>query len=81
MTDGWKPSLEAAADTWARLMVQDCWQGGLFILLVWLLCRGVRPLPPAVRCALWCAASLRMLLGLLWTLPVSGPSRSRSRCR
>jgi beta-lactamase regulating signal transducer with metallopeptidase domain len=39
-------------------------EGALFVAAVWLVCRLVPRLPAAVRCGLWWAACLKMLLGL-----------------
>lgn len=47
--------------------------GGLFAAAVWLLCRALPRLSPATRCALWWAASLKLLVGLLWIWPIELP--------
>ena len=39
-------------------------EGAVFVAAVWLVCRLVPRLPAAVRCGLWWAACLKMLLGL-----------------
>lgn len=48
-------------------------QGALFIAAVWLVCRLIPRLPAAVRCGLWWAACLKLLLGLVWVSPVELP--------
>jgi bla regulator protein BlaR1 len=40
-------------------------QGALFVAVVWIVCRLFPRLPAAVRCGLWWAACLKMLLGLV----------------
>jgi bla regulator protein BlaR1 len=40
-------------------------EGGLFVAGVWILCRLVPRLPAALRCGLWWAACLKLVLGLL----------------
>jgi bla regulator protein BlaR1 len=40
-------------------------EGGLFVAGVWILCRLVPRLPAALRCGLWWAACLKLLLGLV----------------
>ncbi len=48
-------------------------QGAVFIALVWLVCRLAPRLPASVRCGLWWAACLKLLLGLVWMAPVRLP--------
>ena len=40
-------------------------EGGLFVVLVWTVCRLFPRLPAAVRCGLWWVACLKLLLGLV----------------
>ena len=49
----------------ASRLVETSMIGGLLALTVWVLCRLVPALPPAVRCWLWWGVALKMLLGLL----------------
>ena len=44
--------------------------GGLFIAAVWVVCRLFPRLPPSVRCGLWWAACLKLVLDLVWIAPV-----------
>jgi beta-lactamase regulating signal transducer with metallopeptidase domain len=44
--------------------------GGLFIAVVWAVCRLFPRLPASVRCGLWWAACLKLLLDLVWIAPV-----------
>lgn len=46
-------------------LVRASLEGGLFVAAVWTLCRLVPRLPAAVRCGLWWAACLKLLLGLI----------------
>jgi beta-lactamase regulating signal transducer with metallopeptidase domain len=48
-------------------------QGALFIAAVWIVCRLFPRLPAAVRCGLWWAACLKLLVGLVWVTPVELP--------
>jgi bla regulator protein BlaR1 len=48
-------------------------QGALFIAAVWLVCRLAPRLPAALRCGLWWAACLKLLVGLVWVSPVELP--------
>ncbi|HEY4597657.1 MAG TPA: M56 family metallopeptidase, partial [Thermoanaerobaculia bacterium] len=45
-------------------LVRASLEGGLFVAAVWAVCRLVPRLPAAVRCGLWWAACLKLLLGL-----------------
>jgi beta-lactamase regulating signal transducer with metallopeptidase domain len=46
-------------------LVRASLEGGLFVAAVWAVCRLVPRLPAAVRCGLWWAACLKLLLGLV----------------
>ncbi len=45
-------------------LVRASLEGGLFVAAVWTICRLAPRLPAAVRCGLWWAACLKLLLGL-----------------
>ena len=62
-----------AFDAVFSALVRTSLQGALFIALVWLVCRLIPRLPAAVRCGLWWAACLKLLVGLVWTVPVPLP--------
>jgi len=51
---------------WATALWRACWQGGLALLLVWVVCRGWQSMPPGLRVWLWRLAYLKLLLALLW---------------
>ncbi|HEY7213774.1 MAG TPA: M56 family metallopeptidase [Thermoanaerobaculia bacterium] len=54
-------------------LLRSSLQGALFIGAVWLACRLFPRLPAAVRCGLWWAACLKLLVGLVWIAPVELP--------
>ncbi|HSN87748.1 MAG TPA: M56 family metallopeptidase, partial [Thermoanaerobaculia bacterium] len=56
-----------------EILWRASFQGALFIAAVWLICRLAPRLPAAVRCGLWWAACLKLLLGLVWMSPVELP--------
>lgn len=60
------PSLNSMASGWADAMTRACWQGGLAILLAWLVCRSLPRLSPSVRSWVWRLAYLKLIAGLLW---------------
>lgn len=67
--------LNSIAMAWQNGIVRACWQGGLFVGVVWLICR----LAPHLRFPilstntkvwLWWAACLKLVIGLVWTAPL-----------
>ncbi|HLK59976.1 MAG TPA: M56 family metallopeptidase [Chthonomonadaceae bacterium] len=71
MSGAWVGAMNALSAVWADNMVRACWQGGLFLLLVWGVCRLFPRLPAAFRGGLWWLACLKLLLGLVWVVPVT----------
>ena len=65
--------VNAFAAVWADALFRACWQGGLGIMLVWLLCRLWPALPAGPRCWLWRLAYAKLLLGLVWLPPLALP--------
>ncbi|HEY0510736.1 MAG TPA: M56 family metallopeptidase [Thermoanaerobaculia bacterium] len=70
-------SLSGIVETLARAS----FQGALFVAAVWIVCRLFPRLPAALRCGLWWAACLKLLLGLfvlpavrLPLLPAASPA-------
>ena len=69
------PSAGAAgplADAWLEAAVRASVQGGLAAVAVWLLCRLLPRLPPALAAALWWAVCLKIVVALVWGWPVAG---------
>jgi len=62
---GWWSNLFTAV--WAAALWRACWQGGLALLLVWIVCRAWPAVPPQLRVWLWRLAYLKLLLAWLWT--------------
>ena len=60
------------ADAWLAAVVRASLQGGLAVAAVWLLCRLVPRLPPALTAALWWAVCLKLVVALAWGWPVAG---------
>lgn len=65
--------VNAFAASWADAVARACWQGGLGIALVWLVCRLWPKVPPVPRCWIWRLAHVKLLLGLLWLPPLALP--------
>jgi len=51
---------------WATALWRAAWQGGLALLLVWIICRAWPAVPPRLRVWLWRLAYLKLLLAWLW---------------
>src|SRR5436305_9462353 len=48
-------------------------EGGIWLLLVWFICRIATRLPGRAKCWLWRLAYLKLLLALFWTTPMQLP--------
>ena len=77
--------IESWASVWGDAMWRASWQGGLFILTVWLLCALFPRMPIAARYGLWWLACLKLLVALfvisiaLPVLPAPSPSGPPAR--
>jgi beta-lactamase regulating signal transducer with metallopeptidase domain len=60
-----------SADFWIGSLFRACWQGSLFILAVWGLCRLFPRVPASWRCGLWWLACLKPLVALFWVVPLT----------
>jgi RND family efflux transporter MFP subunit len=49
------------------------WQGGMALLLAWVICRTWRTMPARARCWVWRIAYLKLLATLVWTVPLRLP--------
>jgi beta-lactamase regulating signal transducer with metallopeptidase domain len=65
--------MSSFANGWVTAMWTACWQGGLLILAVWLVCRLAPRMNPSLRQALWWLACLKLVVGIVWARPVSLP--------
>ena len=50
---------------WATALWRACWQGGVALLLVWVVCAGWKTMPPRVREWLWRLAYAKLLVAWL----------------
>jgi len=61
-------------------LVRASIQGGVLVVLIWLVCRLIPQLPASVRCILWWLASLKLLVTFVCVdplpVPVLEPARS-----
>ncbi len=58
-----------AVAAWVPGIVRSCWQGGLALGAVWIACRCMTRIPPAVQCWLWRLAFLKLLVAFAWASP------------
>src|SRR5512145_2502994 len=73
-------------DTWGHAILRACWQGGLALLAVWIICSGIRRISPGIKCWLWRLGYLKFItaflligsigLPLLPSKPAAGPSQA-----
>lgn len=70
--------LEMGSGLWSENCWRACWQGSVFILLAWVLCRLIPALSPGLRHWLWLLACLKLALGLFWAAPLVVPVRAGS---
>ncbi len=58
---------------WLDALVSACWQGGLALALVWVVCRAWPQVPPRIKCWLWRLAYLKLAAAFLWPAPINLP--------
>lgn len=63
-------AIDELSAAWAPLLWRASWQGGMALLLVFAISRGVQNLPAYVRCWLWRLAFFKLLIAGLWSFPV-----------
>jgi beta-lactamase regulating signal transducer with metallopeptidase domain len=72
-------ALDAWATSWAAAMGRACWQGGLAIGAVWILCRVLPRLSGGFQSWLWRLVYLKLVISLLWGAPLALPLLTASR--
>lgn len=83
MTAAWVEGWDRVSIAWATHLGRACWQGGVALIVVWLLCQGWTTMSPTLRAWLWRLAYLKLALTLLLPpvsvplLPARGPVPSR----
>ncbi|HWD37604.1 MAG TPA: hypothetical protein VG944_02055, partial [Fimbriimonas sp.] len=55
---------------WTDTMWRATWQGSLFVIAVWIVCRLFKRLPASIRFWLWWIAGLQLLGRLLLLTPI-----------
>jgi len=61
------------AGAWSEAFWRASLQGGLAIGLVWLICLAVPHLPARIKCWLWRIAYFKVLVALVWSVPLELP--------
>ena len=62
--------IHAAWGPWSEAMWRASWQGAVAVALGWVICRSCPSLPAALKCWVWRAVYLKLILSLLWLAPV-----------
>jgi len=73
----WIGRLNEISSCWSGCMWRACLQGAMAALIVWLVTRSWKRIPPAIRYGLWWAVCLKLVLGLspvLIMLPLLPPA-------
>ena len=60
------PAFVELVHTWLAALYRASWQGAIAVGLVWCLCRLIPRLPASIRCWLWRAVLVKMLLVIVW---------------
>lgn len=66
-------NLNPAVIGWSALIVKAAWEGGLALAIVWLVIKLWPRIHPVTQCWLWRLAYLKLLIALVWVMPVSLP--------
>src|SRR5437879_4560403 len=73
MSDTAMATFHAGSQFWATGLWRACWEGALFILVAAVVCRLFPRLTASARCWLWWLACLKLLVSLVWAVPLSLP--------
>jgi beta-lactamase regulating signal transducer with metallopeptidase domain len=65
----WNPAVIG----WSALIVKAAWEGGLALAIVWLVIKLWPRIHPVTQCWLWRLAYLKLLIVLIWVMPVNIP--------
>jgi beta-lactamase regulating signal transducer with metallopeptidase domain len=60
-------------ESWFDAMWRATWQGGIVLAIVWLLSRRCTFLSPRVVCWMWRLACVKLLVAIVWAMPVDVP--------
>jgi beta-lactamase regulating signal transducer with metallopeptidase domain len=71
--NAWIPFLNPLAGSCQAALWRASWQGGLALLLVWAVCRVFHRLPARAKSWLWRLAYLKLLVALLFAVPIDLP--------
>lgn len=64
-------AIDSFAQTWMTAIERACWQGGLALLVAWIICRFWRSMPGRAQCWVWRLAYAKLLLALVWSAPLN----------
>lgn len=69
----WLPTVNGFAAAWLEALARACWQGGLAIGLVWVVCRALPQASPRAKSWLWRLAMLKLVAAFLWPVSIDVP--------
>jgi beta-lactamase regulating signal transducer with metallopeptidase domain len=64
---------ERWADVWGSNLWRATWQGAIVLAVVWVVARFCTFLSPRVVCWMWRLACIKLLVALVWAVPVNVP--------
>ena len=64
---------ERWAELWAGHLWRATWQGAIVLAVVWCIARACPFLSPRVVCWMWRLACIKLLVALVWAVPVNVP--------
>ena len=71
--NAWSMMINGFAAPWLEALLRACWQGGLAIGLVWLVCRVWPQISPRAKSWLWRLAFLKLVVAFLWPVSINVP--------
>src|SRR5580704_11680619 len=60
----------SVAPAWAGAIWRASWEGGVAVIVAWVLCLTFPRIPARARCWLWRLALAKLVVGLLWIAPI-----------
>src|SRR5438876_10035678 len=66
----WGTQLNDFAQLWLAALWRASWQGGLALLLVWIVTRMFSRIPSSVKVWLWRLVYLKFLVAFFWATPI-----------
>ena len=73
MTGHFIETLNAWSAAWAPVIWRASWQGGLFVVAIWAVCKALPSVPASTRAWLWWVASAQLVIRFVVVTPIAVP--------